>query len=194
MTGGAARPLLLCSGSPRRADLLGAAGLAFERGPAPDVDETPPAGVPAPEVALALARAKAARASARAPDRVVLCADTTVVVDATILGKPADAAEAAAMLRALSGRAHLVVTGVAVALRGRIVAARDEARVTFRALRAAEIDAYVASGEPYDKAGGYGVQGGAASFVTRVEGDLETVIGLPTRLVQGLVARVTEAR
>jgi len=188
VTGRPARPLLLCSGSPRRADLLGAAGIPFERGPAPDVDETPPPGVPAAHVALELARAKARRAAERAPDRVVLCADTTVVLDEAILGKPADAAEATGMLRALSGRTHLVVTGVAVVARGVLHAARDEARVTFRALSEVEIAAYVATGEPFDKAGGYGIQGGAASFVTRVAGDLETVVGLPTRIVRRLVA------
>ncbi len=190
MTGRPVRPLLLCSGSPRRADLLGAAGIPFERGPAPDVDETPPPGVPAHEVALVLARAKALRAAARAPDRIVLCADTTVVLGERILDKPADAAEAIAILRALSGRTHVVVTGVAVAARGVILSERDEARVTFRALGDAEIAAYVATGEPFDKAGGYGVQGGASSFVTRVEGDLETVVGLPTRLVRRLVAAI----
>lgn len=188
-----ARPLLLCSASPRRAALAAASGLAFERGPSPDVDETPPAGLPADAVAEALAVRKARVASARAPGRVVLCADTTVVLDGGLLEKPVDAAHAARMLRALSGRTHAVVTGVAVARDGVVVHGADRATVAFRDLTDAEIARYVASGEPLDKAGGYAIQGGAAGFVTRREGRLDTVVGLPVPLVVELLARLTAA-
>lgn len=184
-----ARPPLLCSASPRRAALLEAAGLVFERGPSPDVDETPPAGVAPEDVAEALAVRKARVAAARAPGRTVLCADTTVVLDGEILGKPADAADAARTLRALSGRTHAVVTGVAVARDGDVVSGADRALVTFRPLDDAEIARYVATGEPLDKAGAYALQGGAAGFVARREGRVDTVVGLPVPLVVSLLAR-----
>ena len=183
---GSPKPILLCSASPRRAALLASAGIPFELGPAPDIDETPPAGLAPGHVAKVLALAKARHASARAPERVVLCADTTVVLDDEILDKPRDPADAVAMLARLAGRTHRVVTGVAVA-RGHTVSVEDEARVTFRAISALEIAAYVATGEPFGKAGGYAIQGGAASFVERIEGDVETVVGLPTRLVRPLL-------
>src|SRR5262245_7539747 len=125
---------LLCSRSPRRAQLLRDAGLAFEPGEAPDVDETPPAGLAVLDVARALAVAKARVAASRAPGRRVMTADTTVVLDGAILGKPADAAEAKRMLRALSGREHLVVTGVAVAHGHRVESGDDRTRVRFREL------------------------------------------------------------
>lgn len=188
-----ARPPLLCSASPRRAALLEAAGLAFERGPSPDVDETPPEGVPADAVAEALAVRKARVAAARAPGRAVLCADTTVVLDGALLGKPADAADAVRILRALSGRTHAVVTGVAVARDGALESAADRALVTFRALDDAEIARYVATGEPLDKAGAYAIQGGAAGFVARREGRVDTVVGLPVPLVVALLARLAAA-
>lgn len=183
-------PLLLCSGSPRRAALLAAAGVPFERGPAPDVDETPPPGVPAAAVAEALARRKAAVAAARAPQRTVLTADTVVVLDDLALSKPADPADARRMLAALSGREHLVVTGVAVARGPRVESGCDVARVRFRPLRDDEIAAYVATGEPLDKAGAYALQGGAAAFVSRVDGRADTVVGLPVPLALALVADV----
>jgi len=185
-----ARPPLLCSASPRRAALLTAAGLAFERGPSPDVDETPPPGLASDAVAEALAVRKAVVASRRAPGRVVVCADTTVVLDGALLEKPADAADAARMLRALSGRTHLVVTGVAVARDGALAHGADRAEVAFRPLAEAEIAAYVATGEPLDKAGAYAIQGGAAGFVARRAGRVDTVVGLPVPLVVALLARL----
>lgn len=185
---GPVRPPLLCSASPRRVALLAAAGVPFERGAAPDVDETPPPGVPPLEVAEALAVRKAVAAAARAPGRTVVCADTTVVLGARLLGKPADAAEAAAMLAALAGRTHVVVTGVAVARDGTLRSAADRAEVTFRPLGADEVAAYVATGEPLDKAGAYALQGGAAGFVTRVAGRADTVVGLPVPTVVRLLA------
>jgi septum formation protein len=183
--------LLLCSASPRRADLLTAAGIPFERGPAPGVDETPRAGLPPDEAAEDIARRKAIAAAARAPGRTVLAADTVVVLDGEILGKPKDAADARAMLARLSGREHSVVTAVAVARDARVESARDAARVEFRALTSREIADYVAAGEPLDKAGAYAIQGGAAAFVARRAGEIDTVVGLPVRIVADLVRRIS---
>lgn len=180
---------LLCSASPRRAAILASAGIPFDRGKPPDVDETPPAGVRPDAVAEALAGRKARAAAARAPGRLVVCADTVVLLDGEVLGKPDGAADAVRMLRALSGRRHEVVTGVAVARDRACVSGAARTAVTFRALTPAEIEAYVATGEPLDKAGAYAVQGGASAFVERLEGDLDTVIGLPLATLRDLLAR-----
>lgn len=181
-------PLVLASRSPRRADLLRAAGLPFEVGPAPDVDETPPPGLGPAEVAVALAERKAAAVRARvAPGRVVLGADTVVVLDGALLGKPADAEDAVRLLARLGGREHEVFTGVALAGPAGLVSGGARARVRVEALSEAERRRYVATGEPLDKAGGYAIQGRAASFVRLVEGDLDTVIGLPLALVRSLL-------
>jgi septum formation protein len=180
-------PVLLCSASPRRAALLESAGVRFERGPAPGVDETPPPGLPPEAAAEAIAVRKAAAAARAAPGRLVLAADTVVALGARVLGKPADATEAAAMLRMLSGRDHVVATGVALARDGTVRSARAEATVRFRPLSEAEVAAYAAGGEGLDKAGGYALQGGAAAFASVVEGDADTVVGLPVRLVSALL-------
>jgi septum formation protein len=185
--------VLLCSASPRRAALLAAAGVDFEPGRAPEVDETPPAGVAPAEVARALAVRKARAAAARAPGRVVVTADTVVLLGDEILSKPADAADARRMLRALSGRTHRVVTGVAVARDATVLSASDETSVEFRALSDGAIAAYVATGEPLDKAGAYAIQGGAAGFVVRRTGRLDTVVGLPVDVVRRLVAEIATA-
>ena len=176
-------PLVLASASPRRAELLAAAGIAFDVDTA-DVDETPRAGE-APDVYVRrLALAKARAVAGRHPACLVLGADTTVVVDGTILGKPVDAADARAMLRRLSGRAHQVLTGVALVRDGRTVevdvAVTD---VWFAPMTDADVDAYVANGEPMDKAGAYGIQGRASRFVTRIDGSYSNVVGLPVALV-----------
>src|SRR5690606_37980045 len=131
-----------------------------------------------------LARAKAAALASSHPDDVVIAADTIVVIDDTILGKPTDEADARRMLRMLAGRVHTVFTAVAVAHGSRTVSAVEQVAVTFRALDDAEIAAYVATGEPLDKAGAYGIQGFGATIVRRVEGDYFAVMGLPlVRLV-----------
>jgi septum formation protein len=118
----------------------------------------------------------------------VLGADTTVVLDGEVLGKPRDAQEAAAMLGRLSGRSHRVLTGVClISPEGRTETAVETTTVEFRALSRAEIDRYVASGEPMDKAGAYAIQGGAGAFVTRIEGDFDNVVGLPVALVAQLL-------
>lgn len=185
------RFVYLASRSPRRRELLRQIGVAFEvfqlREAAPrraDVDETPLPGE-APDVyVLRLAREKAAAAAAmvsarRIAVRPALAADTTVACDGAILGKPADAADAARMLGLLSGREHRVLTAVAVA-RGETVDTRlSESRVWFRPLAADEIRRYVATGEPNDKAGGYAVQGRAAAFIPRIEGSYSGIMGLP---------------
>ena len=184
--------LLLASGSPRRAQLLEAAGIAFAVGAAPDVDESvrPDESPAACVQRLACLKAEAAMCSA--PGRLLLTADTLVFLDGAPLGKPAGPDQARAMLRALSDRTHDVLTGVAVAR------ARDGAstlrsgytrtRVRFRSLGDEEIDAYVASGEPLDKAGSYAIQGGAAAFVGALDGPEDNVIGLPVDLVRTLLA------
>jgi septum formation protein len=174
--------LTLASGSPRRSELLRAAGFDFVVRPS-GVPEPPFAGGDPASYAEGLARAKAESVDGD----VVVGADTVVVVDGRVLGKPRDPAEAADMLRLLSGRAHDVITGVAVKRGGALRSAHATTRVTFRQLDDSEIARYVASGEPLDKAGAYAIQGGAARFVTDVSGDHDTVIGLPIRLLRSLL-------
>ena len=181
--------LVLASQSPRRRELLTLVGLAHEVRPA-DVDETPHADEQPVPHAERLARAKAETLAARERDAVVVAADTIVVIDDLILGKPGDAAEARTMLRRLAGRTHTVFTAVAVARDGRTVSGVEEVRVTFRALDDAEIAAYVATGEPMDKAGSYGIQGFGATIVERIEGDYFAVMGLPLVRLVGLLANV----
>ena len=177
-TGGAPLRVILASQSPRRRELLELVGIAHEVRPA-DVDETPFAGEePAPH-AERLARAKAQKLAGEHPDALVIAADTIVVVDGDILGKPRDAADAAAMLARLSGREHAVFTAAAVARGGHVVSGVERVRVVFRDLAPAEITAYVATGEPMDKAGAYGIQGYGATIVERIEGDYFAVMGLP---------------
>ena len=190
--------LVLASRSPRRAALLDAAGIAYEILNLPDVDETPPVGVGPHEVVSQLAERKIRVAAVLAPGRRILSADTLVFLEGRILGKPADAAEAQAMLEALSGCSHEVVTGVAVwgpasGGRPRILVGAAGTKVRFRTLQATEIEAYVASGEPLDKAGAYGIQGGAAGFVAALEGEIDTVIGLPVQLVRRLLGELASA-
>ena len=178
---------VLASSSPRRAELLAAAGFAFEVDHA-DIDETPLAGEPADRYVMRLAEGKARAVAARFPDRAVLGADTTVVVDGDILGKPADAAEAAAMLRRLQGRAHEVLTGVALVAPAGALVELATTRVWFAPMTDEEIAAYVATGEPMDKAGAYGIQGWAARHVSRVEGSYSNVVGLPVAVVHQLLS------
>ncbi len=144
-----------------------------------DIDESVhPGELPVPHCER-LARTKALTLAAQHPDSVIIGSDTIVVTDGHILGKPADAADAARMLRALSGRTHTVFTAVAVARGSAIRSDVEEVSVTFRALDDATIAAYVATGEPMDKAGAYGIQGFGASIVERIDGDYFAVMGLP---------------
>lgn len=180
------RPLILASASPRRAELLAAAGFVFTVDTA-DLDETPlPAEAPERYVAR-LAEAKARAVAARHRDGVVLGADTTVVVDGAILGKPTDAPDAAAMLARLQGGAHQVLTGVALVAGAWSTVAVARTDVWFAPMSRLEIADYVASGEPMDKAGAYGIQGRASRFVTRIDGSYGNVVGLPVALVHTLL-------
>jgi septum formation protein len=173
--------LVLASRSPRRAEILQSAGIPFCIRLPEEVDETPLAGEPASEYVRRLAREKA-RATPREPGDVILGADTAVVVDGRILGKPAGPAEARTMLSALSGRRHEVLTGICLRADSEIVETAVTA-VWFHSLSADDIDSYVASGEPMDKAGAYGIQGLASKFIVRIEGCYFNVVGLPVALV-----------
>ena len=175
-------PVVLASSSPRRRELLRLVGIEHEIVPA-DIDESLLTGESPAAHAERLAREKAT--AIRRPDAVVIGSDTIVVVDADVLGKPRDREHAAAMLRRLSGRSHIVMTGVAVAWRGRVASAVEEVGVTFRSLDDDEIGRYIDTGEPMDKAGAYGIQGYGATIVDRVDGDYFAVMGLAlNRLVR----------
>lgn len=175
-----ARPeLLLASASPRRVELLALVGIVPDRIEPADIDETPLKGETPPRLAARLAIGKAQAAAAAAPDSVVLAADTVVAVGRRLLEKAADEAEAERFLRLLSGRNHRVLTGVAVASAGKVRHRVVDTRVTFKVLSEPEIAAYVASGEWRGKAGGYGIQGRAGAFVTRLVGSWPAVMGLP---------------
>jgi septum formation protein len=179
--------LLLASASPRRAELLRSAGIPFEVAVA-NVDERQFEGEDADGYVRRLATEKATHVAITHPNRVVLGADTTVVVDGEVLGKPRDAAEAISMLGRLSGRSHQVLTGVClIGAGGGSETALATTTVEFRPLTPAEIDLYVASGEPMDKAGAYAIQGGAGAFVTRIHGPYDNVVGLPVELVRRLL-------
>jgi septum formation protein len=173
----------LASQSPRRRALLQQIGVRF-RVLAADVNESPLPRETPEDYVLRIARIKAEVAWMRVAERrmqphPVLAADTAVILGRQILGKPATDAAARAMLQALSGRSHRVLTSVAVAQENRLKLATSESRVKFRRLSDAEIAHYVASGEPHDKAGGYGIQGLAACFIARIEGSYSGVMGLP---------------
>lgn len=178
--------LLLASASPRRRALLASLGLAVEVLPV-DVDERPLPGESADVTSLRLAHAKAAAARAVAAGRPILAADTIVLLDDVLLGKPRDAAEARSMLRQLSGRWHEVLTGVALSLPdGRVFEALARTAVRFAALDEEEIARYTAGREPYDKAGGYALQGTAAWFIEELRGSVTNVVGLPLEAVRRL--------
>ncbi|MCA1816828.1 MAG: Maf family protein [Acidobacteria bacterium] len=182
--------LVLASSSPRRAEILRAVGWEFEA-VAADVDESPGEGESAREYVERLAREKAEAVAGARLFGLVLGADTTVVADGGILAKPEDDEDARRMLRALRGRWHEVLTGVALvrAEESRVVVAHERTRVKFAEMSDAEVDWYVATGEPRDKAGAYAVQGRAALFIEAVEGDYWNVVGLPVRLVYELAKK-----
>jgi septum formation protein len=179
--------VVLASQSPRRRELLRLVGITHEVQPA-HIDESLIPGESPRTYAERLARTKAKTIERR--DAVTIGSDTIVVVDGDVLGKPADEADAARMLRRLSGRAHIVITAVAAEWKGTLVSDVEEVGVTFRSLTGADIEAYIATGEPMDKAGAYGIQGYGATIVERVEGDYFAVMGLPinrlVRLLEGL--------
>jgi len=167
--------VVLASSSPRRRDLLNLIGIKHE--------------VPRRH-AERLAREKASKVAVRNQDLITIGADTVVVINRKVLGKPADVADAARMLSLLSGREHTVITAVAVARGKKLRSAVEEVSVKFRRLRDDEIEAYIATGEPMDKAGAYGIQGFGATIVERVEGDYFAVMGLPLVRLVGLLRDV----
>lgn len=170
--------IILASGSPRRRELLSSLGLTFEVY-RPDVDESHSESEEPGELCGRLSRLKA-RAGAKAfPDAVVIAADTIVVIDGQVLGKPADREDAVRMLSELSGREHEVLTGLSVCLNGEVRTHVERTRVRFRALSEEEVLAYAASGEGDDKAGAYAVQGKGALLVEGIDGDYFNVVGLP---------------
>ncbi|NUQ12228.1 MAG: septum formation inhibitor Maf [Gemmatimonadaceae bacterium] len=181
--------VILASQSPRRRDLLDLIGIPHEVRPA-DLDERLQPGESPPAHAERLAREKALALAAIAPDAVVIGADTIVVLDGAILGKPASEEEAAATVRQLAGRTHTVFTAVAVTRGGAIVSGVESVEVTFRPLTDDQIRAYVATGEPMDKAGAYGIQGYGAVIVERIHGDYFAVMGLAIGRLVGLLADV----
>ena len=179
--------LILASASPRRARILESLGLKFEVRPA-DVDESVLPGESPVAAVRRLARAKALVPKRGGPD-CVIGADTLVVLAARILGKPKDQSEARSMLRRLSGRTHVVVTGVAVAWRGGMTTAVDLTRVRFRKMTEGEIGRYVRTGEPLDKAGAYHVEGGGAAFIESIDGSPTNVAGLSVTTARRLLQR-----
>lgn len=175
--------LVLASSSPRRRALLREAGISFVA-QAAEIDETPRRGESPEPYARRLAGEKAQAVVRSFPRDFVLAADTIVIVDDEILGKPRDREDAARMLRSLSGREHRVLTAVALVVPGRGMEQKcSTTSVYFRKLKEGEIQEYIAGGEPMDKAGAYAIQGGAASWVTRLDGDYSNVVGLPLMLV-----------
>jgi septum formation protein len=181
--------LILASASPRRQELLREAGIAFQVHPA-HINEDQHAGEPPLEYALRLAREKAQAVAQIYPQSYVLGADTIVVIDNEVLGKPADAADAARMLRRLSGREHQVTTAVAVVRPGRETETRSTTtRVFFREIAEDEIQQYVAGGEPMDKAGAYAIQGGASRWTNRIVGEYSNVVGLPLSLLTEMLRK-----
>lgn len=169
--------LILASTSPRRAELLKSAGLAFTVSH-PDADEKLHVGETPVEYAVRTAREKAESLPAP-PGTIILGADTVVAAEGQILGKPADADDAAAMLRLLSGKMHEVITGVCLRSAKKTVCLHVTTAVLFRDLSDEEISAYVATGDPLDKAGAYAIQNGAAGMVRRIDGSYSNVVGLP---------------
>jgi septum formation protein len=192
--------IVLASASPRRAELLRAAGIEFEVIPA-HIDETAYDGESADAYVRRIAGAKARIVAGRVTGRIILAADTTVVVDDLMLAKPIDDDDAKRMLRMLSGRTHEVLTAVAVfrgpersAPQGEGAAPLVEierTEVEFAPLSEFEIDWYVATGEPRDKAGAYAIQGYASRFITRIDGSYSNVVGLPVALVYEILTRMT---
>jgi septum formation protein len=186
--------LILASASPRRRELLTQAGYIFDI-EAADIDETPRANEPPSAYVERLAAEKANAILEKHAEfhgkLVVLGADTTVVCDGEILGKPTGGEDAKRMLRRLSGRTHQVLTGIAAATRQGVVSAVESTEVVFSNIREAELERYCATREPLDKAGAYGIQGYAARWIPRIDGDYFNVMGLPIARVVGLLRDVT---
>ncbi len=178
--------LILASGSPRRAEILSAVGWEFEK-IVPEVDETEFEAENPADYVRRLAQTKAETVALKYAERIVLGADTTVVIDNQIIGKPIDLADARRMLRLLSGRTHEVLTGVAVAQNSEIKVGLQRTKVKFKPLSELEVEFLVTFGAPLDKAGAYAVQAQAALVIEGIEGDYWNVVGLPIGLVYELV-------
>lgn len=185
-------PLVLASRSPRRTEILQAVGWPFQKAAA-GIDETRLAGEDALHYVKRLAQTKAQVVAQRLSDRLVIGADTVVLVDAEILGQPLDAVDARRMLRLLSGNWHEVLTGVALVREGESACTlvdHEITRVLFAELTDEEIEWYIETGEPMDKAGAYAIQGKAAPFIEKIQGDYFNVVGLPIRLLYKLRMRI----
>jgi septum formation protein len=182
-------PVVLASESPRRRDLLRLIGLDPLIHP-PRLDESDLPGEHPRNYAERLAKAKAIAVAPLYPGALIIAADTVVVLGDRMMGKPADDTEAAAMLQSLQGRTHTVHTGLAVVRGATVESAVESVEVTFRPLSSAQIHAYVATGEPRDKAGAYGIQGYGAVIVERIHGDFFAVMGLPLSRLVSLLARL----
>lgn len=180
--------LILASASPRRRELLTGAGITFTVQPA-DTDETWLPGELPRAYVLRVAREKARSVAALRPGARVLAADTTVAMDDRVLGKPVDAAHAAAMLGDLAGREHAVHTAIVLVTGSRVTHRVVSTRVRFRPLTSQEIEDYIATGEPFDKAGGYGIQGRGGALVDVVHGSYTNVVGLPLAETLALLGR-----
>jgi len=175
--------IVLASASPRRAEILRTVGRPFETLPV-DIDESRRAGEGAVDYVERLAREKAEAAAQQTQGQIIVAADTTVVIDDHILEKPVDEPEAKRMLRLLNNRWHQVLTGIAIIdAASQLTVAHEQTEVKFAAMSDDEIDWYVATGEPMDKAGAYAIQGGAAKWIYRIEGDYFNVVGLPVAAV-----------
>jgi septum formation protein len=185
--------LILASASPRRQELLRNARIAFAVEPA-HIAEDPLPNERARDCAERLAREKALAVAGKRPNDVVLGADTVVVIDGQILGKPVDAADAVHMLRRLSGRVHQVITGVCLVAGGQWSVGSETTSVTMAEISEKEIAEYVASGEPMDKAGAYAIQGMASRWIPRIDGDYGNVVGLPVALVWRMMRKVPALR
>ncbi|HKX84093.1 MAG TPA: Maf family protein [Pyrinomonadaceae bacterium] len=178
--------LILASGSPRRSEIMNSVGWEFVKS-VPDIDESERPGEPPEEYVRRLAKEKAEAVAARHPGEIILAADTTVVINDSIVGKPTDLADARRMIEMLSGNWHEVLTGVAVASNGETQVEMQRTRVKFAEMTDEEIDFLVEKGDPLDKAGAYAVQAQAALFIEGIEGDYWNVVGLPISLVYELV-------
>ncbi len=180
--------LVLASGSPRRSEIMNSVGWEFTKD-IPDIDESERAGENAAAYVQRLAREKAEAVAASHPDEIVLAADTTVVIDDQIIGKPKDLDDARRMLEMLSGNWHEVLTGIAVMKNGQTDVGIQRTRVKFAPMSESEIDFLATNGDPLDKAGAYAVQAQAALFIEGIEGDYWNVVGLPVSLVYAMVMK-----
>lgn len=185
--------IILASGSPRRVEIMNSVGWEFTKD-VPDIDESELDGEEPAAYVQRLAKGKAEAVALRHPHSTILAADTTVVIDGSIIGKPVDLDDARRMIRMLSGRWHEVLTGVAVMNGGDAKVGLQRTRVKFAELSQAEVDFLAEKGDPLDKAGAYAVQAQAALFIEAIEGDYWNVVGLPISLVYRLFSGNAKAR